>query len=230
MAAEGPADVETVELLLEYGAEINERQWKGKTALHHISRPSIPGFSKLSLLLRNGADLDILDDEGQTPLEVIYRHFADKVILIKEFARLKIEGQIICRENWEFIHGNRELEKSFKVCLSQLKKMKSYKIQNNFSMYDLYSRKKMKTLVTLMKNKNFIDKFETLKNQFKHYGDDLDFTFKIAASRRNFLQCEEEKLYSVLKDYLPDLVINHIAFFICEEKIFYKYQLTRELL
>ena len=55
-----------IQRLLALGADINIQNYKGKTGLHYAAKA---GFLKvINLLIENGADLDALDSDGETPL------------------------------------------------------------------------------------------------------------------------------------------------------------------
>lgn len=54
------------ELLIDNGADVNELDAKGRTALHYAARNSLP--SSLSVLISKGALLDVKDVDGWTPL------------------------------------------------------------------------------------------------------------------------------------------------------------------
>ena len=57
---------EEIQRLLELGADIDVRNYKGKTGLHYAAKA---GFLKvINLLIENGATLDATDKEGETPL------------------------------------------------------------------------------------------------------------------------------------------------------------------
>ena len=57
---------EKIRGLLDLGAEVNVRDYKGKTALH---RAATAGFlASMEVLLENGAAIDAADEKGETPL------------------------------------------------------------------------------------------------------------------------------------------------------------------
>ncbi len=57
---------EKIQALLELGADVNVRDYKGKTALH---RAATAGFlGSMEVLLANGADINAADLQGDTPL------------------------------------------------------------------------------------------------------------------------------------------------------------------
>ncbi|CAI4213229.1 unnamed protein product [Parascedosporium putredinis] len=58
-----------VGLLLENGANVNTRDWKGRTPLNHFaSSYARDGENIISLLLEHNADVDAADNDGRTPL------------------------------------------------------------------------------------------------------------------------------------------------------------------
>ena len=57
---------EKIQALLELGADVNIRDYKGKTALH---RAATAGFlASMETLLAHGADIEAADEKGETPL------------------------------------------------------------------------------------------------------------------------------------------------------------------
>ena len=84
----------TVNLLLQRGAKINSRGFEGHTALHEAAF-----FNRLEmaeLLLSNGADPNLKDDAGKTPMDLA--HLAgknDRIPLINLLIRYGAPGQLI---------------------------------------------------------------------------------------------------------------------------------------
>ncbi|THU59712.1 hypothetical protein C4D60_Mb07t04930 [Musa balbisiana] len=61
------SDIDMVELLLQYGANVNSTDFKGRTPLHHCILRGRQLFSKL--LLTRGANPRAIDDDGRTALQ-----------------------------------------------------------------------------------------------------------------------------------------------------------------
>ena len=55
-----------IQRLLALGADINIQNYKGKTGLHYAAKAGF--LNVINLLIENGADLDALDNDGETPL------------------------------------------------------------------------------------------------------------------------------------------------------------------
>ena len=55
-----------IQQLLALGADINIQNYKGKTGLHYAAKAGF--LNVINLLIENGADLDALDNDGETPL------------------------------------------------------------------------------------------------------------------------------------------------------------------
>ncbi|GAA0162933.1 hypothetical protein LIER_18923 [Lithospermum erythrorhizon] len=74
------SDIGMLELLLQYGANINASDIRGQTPLHRCIHRGKPEFAKL--LLSRGADPHVVDDEGKTPLELaMEQKFDDREVI-----------------------------------------------------------------------------------------------------------------------------------------------------
>lgn len=67
----GKQRVDRIRDLIARGADVNARNYKGQTALHCVARA---GFVEIvSLLLDHGAEVDLRDDKGHTPVMTALR-------------------------------------------------------------------------------------------------------------------------------------------------------------
>ncbi|XLR63325.1 hypothetical protein S83_013997 [Arachis hypogaea] len=69
------ADIGMLELLLQYGANVNATDSRGQTPLHRCILKGKSTFARL--LLSRGADPQAVDDEGRTPIELAAESNAD---------------------------------------------------------------------------------------------------------------------------------------------------------
>ena len=60
----------TVRVLIKHGANVNACDKNNQTPLHRVSSCWDPNSDSLCLLLENGADMDVVDNEGLTPFDI----------------------------------------------------------------------------------------------------------------------------------------------------------------
>ena len=85
-----PDDPARVQRFLDLGADVQARDYKGKTALHRAAQA---GFLKIGkLLIKAGADLEARDSQGETPLFDAVRHgrLVTTKLLVNHGAKPKI--------------------------------------------------------------------------------------------------------------------------------------------
>lgn len=220
----GGAIESMTKLLVKNGAksQINERLIYGKTALHRVCEIQTSAYpSNLHLLIKYGADPNILDDDGNTPLMLIFPKFSVvgckklEEAMIEELAIMKFKNNFICQENLEYIMKEARLKKKFNECLAELKKMKDYKFYNQITLYDfIKSRNNVKKLISLISNEKFVTEFQSSWNRksYKHYGKLVDNIFEDIKEAKEILLNEEKHLWLIFKDYLPELVISNLAY------------------
>lgn len=82
MAAAATGNVQSVELLIEGGADVNATDYFGKTALMYAasSHQGDDAVQIAELLVKNGADLNTVDHFGQTVWDYAERHGMENVI------------------------------------------------------------------------------------------------------------------------------------------------------
>ena len=84
----------TVNLLLQRGAKINSRGFEGHTALHETAFYN--RLEMAELLLSNGADPNLKDDNGKTAMDLAYLAGKnDRIPLINLLIRYGAPGQLI---------------------------------------------------------------------------------------------------------------------------------------
>lgn len=72
------------------GTDVNARNYKGQTALHCAARA---GFVDIvSLLLEHGAEVDLRDDKGQTPVMTALRSTIKNKDKLREVVRVLTEA------------------------------------------------------------------------------------------------------------------------------------------
>lgn len=178
----------------------------------------------IKLLLYYGADINILNSLEKTPLSSnYYLNNKIEIPLIQELAKLKFENQIIRSENLHCLQVRKDMQETLKNCLEELKRMKNKKIYENILLYDMFQmRKKLKKLVYLTKNEDFVENFKLGWNRelFPNYANDLDDIVNDALERKDVLVKEEKKLYLIFKNYLPELPILKIAYFSTKDLFF----------
>lgn len=212
-----------IKMFLKNGLQINERFWKGKTALHEVCYPYWD--YEVRILFKYGADLNIMNDDGNTPLMIIAAHVLHdetriKEALAKELAKLKFDGKFICSENLKWLQEHINFRKNVDDCLEELQRMKDTKFYNNYTLYSIIKLKKyLKKLTFLAKNEDFVLAFESSKkcNLSIHYQEDLDEIFNDALERKNILQADEKKMYLIFKELLPELVISKVVYYLNED-------------
>ena len=82
--------IQRVQRFLDLGADVQTRDYKGKTALHRAAQA---GFLKIGkLLIKAGADLEARDSQGETPLFDAVRHgrLVTTKLLVNHGAKPKI--------------------------------------------------------------------------------------------------------------------------------------------
>lgn len=213
-----------IRMLVEKGLQINEKTYQGKTALHKACEMHLElNPHSVNVLLAFGADANIKDDDGMTPL--MYTKWPSVVskAMIQKLAKMKFENLFICPENLECLEKFEGAKEHFEECLEELRKMQNHQIYGNLSLYEiLQAHRHPKRLIFLAKNKNFVAKFNFGwdRNLYHVYVYQLEQNFMNILQYKDSLVEKEKELYSVLKDYLPELVLSEIAYYMIEDFFF----------
>lgn len=220
-----------VEVLLKKGADPNEpphEDFSGPalfSTLFRIWTPVPENKKILRLLLKYGADVSTPGFDYSLNLKIPLKDASEDYIefMVRELAKLKFGDELVYPKNLKHIQEYGNLERLFQNCLMELQRMKSTEFYNGFSVYDIYKMEnKPKKLIFLTRNEDFIDGLKScLKSEsFQNYSCDLNDILTEATKKRDVLLNEEKKLFLILKDFLPALVIHKIAYFIAREHLF----------
>lgn len=203
---------------LKNGSDVNATTKEGKTALHTAGHYR---DETVRILLDHGADLNIQDKFGSTPFTS-----SNNVIMMKELAKMRFEGEYICDTNLKYLEFQMKLRErvgiNFNSCLEELKKLKDRIIFNSYSLYDILKmRTQTKKLFRLVKNEAFVAAFVQGCdfNLYKWYGEDLKEIFNDAIKRRDMILPEKNKIYEsgLGKQFLlPNEITEMIADFATE--------------
>lgn len=213
-----------VKLLVREGILVNEKMGDGETALHAVCWEDNYSYTKkriIRFLLRNDADVNVLNNSGNTPLTCSNTNY--EKIFVKKLAILKHENQFICQKNLEYLNQKR-VRKIWQDCIKELELLSGTKFFKNYSLYDVLKIffKQNEKLFTLIKNERFKAAFQlamsNMRASIKYFGNDLANIFYVAGIRVDVIQSEEKKLGSIFKHYLPELVIRKTASFIYEDE------------
>lgn len=222
--AAGFNNVDMIKVLLKSGLSINEDSF-----LEHWIRESYSP-DMVQFLIEHGADLNVTNFSGETPLYTMiqanndYRARVNIKILIKELAKMKYEGKPICDENLDCLKKFNVLKTMFEKCLHELQKLEDSVFWNGLNLYDILKMRTQRCkLTTLTKNECFVSAFKSVcdSNIFKFYGSNIDHIFEKAAERRDVLCLAEIEMSSIFKNYLPDLVIRNVSYFLNEDLFYY---------
>lgn len=203
-----------VKLLISSGADVNDTNHYGFTALHAACNNNREKI--IDLLVRSGADATVVNEEGSTPFSLLNADKKDYFECIKLVSSLKFEGFTIPKKDIDSFLEKPSVGKFFTSLMDELDKMASNKF---YPPYSLYSVLKMSTditkLATLTKNKEFVEKFQESSSYIYYVTGchmvDARKNFNQAIKIRDEFETVHSRLYSIFKDSLPDLVLRKLA-------------------
>lgn len=210
---------DTVDYLLSMGIDIPAKDDKGSTALHIACGSQ---YEKITdSLIHKGADITVKDNNGSTPFSELdlsmwsspeRSDFGCICVMVREISKLIFENLSVPNTDLDLIKTNQGILTYFEKCTKELDQMSKRKFFNSYSYYSvLMMSKKIKKLASLMKNKEFVSKFEDNLTEFSFYIDDLQRILNEAVEVRDRLQIVESKLNYIFEDFFPDIVINKLA-------------------
>lgn len=215
IAAEEDGNKDLIELLLINGAEVNSKNFEGKTALHMILELCEYNRNIISLLIQKGASISAKDKIGNSPfnylMEFIDREGDDEIgpFVFKEVSKFVFENPSVTQD-MDFIHNYNDIDNEIPSYLAEIKKMSSIKFFPPYSYYCvLKMSKNVKKLANLTKEDGFVQKFYENLHRFSHFKDDLQTILDEAVEIRNNFRYR--RLISIFGKILPAAVIKKIA-------------------
>lgn len=198
----------------QYGIDINSKNSDGCTALHEACK--FNDHEKISFLIWNGADVNVENNNDKTPFSLLNSEEIDYDSCIKtmakEFSKLIYKNLPISRKNMDLIQANALARKHFKSSSEELIKMTRTIFYAPYSYYFVLKTAKnnMKKLANLMKNEEFVTKYEENASDFSYFIEDLVKIFYEAIQLKDESLIVESVLYPILKDTFPDTVIRKL--------------------
>lgn len=206
---------DVVDLLLSNGADICARSSFDKSsALHKACLHN--NEQVISLLLRKGADIRVINNAGITPLNMLNSEKENYqgclIVMVREFSKLFYANQPVFKSDMDFIAENSDAKRHFENCISELGRMSRNKFHVPFSYYSvLEMSKNNKKLAQLTKNVEFLRNFKENISGFTYFKNKLRRILREAMEVRDKSTAVELRLKFIFGDILPDIVTTKLA-------------------
>ena len=196
--------LDSIHILLKWGARVNEATNEGETALHSACKKRLADVT--ALLLKFGADLNARNQEGKTPFELLPNSpsgEATGLIIIRESIKREALGQSLCEGYYNQMsdcenYWNFELD-----CREEVEQMRFEKIDaedSDISFFDIFSMNQEK-LTGLARDETIVTAFESsdYKGLFRIYADELTTKFEVAKKHANLPASVMRKIAAYVK-------------------------------
>lgn len=192
------------DLLISKGAKINEQSSHGFTALHGAC--DLQDEKMISLLIKRGADISILDNAGRTPLDNLESNKCMRT-LIKEYLKLNFESPLHPETFMKFLQKNSKAQDYYDKCTAEL----GTKFYQPYTYYSIIKMSRnIKKLANLLRNEEFVT---SLEKKFSHliYKNDLERIIHKAHEVKVKQELVYSRLYSTFGKLLPGVVIKNLS-------------------
>ncbi|XP_058793125.1 serine/threonine-protein phosphatase 6 regulatory ankyrin repeat subunit A-like [Phymastichus coffea] len=210
---------EITRILLEAGAEVNTRMelFRYGTGYPLHGACAMRSSANILLLLHYGADVNLLDDEGQTAFSrIVYVRTLNKShqLLIAHFVLLIKMGEVVNVMDLESIQSNDDMKSFYDKCLNELETMDRLQIIPNVP-FSLFFGRNTGELAFRLRSEYFLQRYYEMQRskRFPIYAEEMHHRFEIAEIRRRQLNVIEEIIYAVLLPYLPNIPLERIIHF-----------------
>lgn len=210
--------LDVIDLLLSRGADMNARDEDGNTALHEACKIHKEAEAIRFMMYKN-PDVNALNYDNETPFNLLLsiKCYSNNEafyvnLMIRELARMSFEGFTISEKNLASIMSNPKTGDYFDDCLAELELMWSLEFYEAYSYYSLLKMTfRMKKLVGLTKNFEFMLGCEKDLSEFHCYGDDIRRILNKATKIGDASSVVESRLTGIFGEVFPDLVIKCLA-------------------
>ncbi|KAK9870480.1 hypothetical protein WA026_008038 [Henosepilachna vigintioctopunctata] len=209
---------EIVNILLEYGADLNCLDRYGLTPLHIAAKAA--GRQMISCLLNLGADINAMDWNNRTPLSIAVS-LSDQnrgvvVTLENDIIMKKMIGLHVCEENLKLIGEDEDILFFESKCHMEVSKMKTEKVgQSNISCHDIVV-KSIHQLAKIYRNSEVeLGLKEVNYDNYPLYGNMIQSLIKMKfnkAQKRNCLLRQGFVCFYEMSVNLPKLPLNCIDY------------------
>lgn len=224
-AASQQKDPTIFKLLIQNGASVHDcsDDYNGQYPIHGACKHE--SFQNIKLLLRLGADVNVIDKNGRTPFSFLStENFNDlQSYLVRHIAISVVRGDTVNRSDLVRIRSNLDMQDYYEKCLAELQAMKETKLHENMSYFSFFERYVMNLAKSLAKV-DFVrdhDEFrKKLRDQFPVYWKDIE-NLSRQVERAKVILNEKEQIVRQIPNtvYLPDFIVELIAFYSCLDEI-----------
>lgn len=197
-------------IFLRDGLDVNSRlNDSGETLLHYAAYTR--NLERVKLLLQYGADFNLLNRQGHTPLYFALQNQIElSYALIQAITRTEAKGGYIHPENLELMK-RKSLKDHYNRCKVEIEEMKLTKIARQVSYFTVLIADE-DNLAIYAGNNKIIKVMEStdLKLLFPFYSEDLKIRFEQGVTRNKVLKVSSGVLKKVLDRELPTLIVNEI--------------------
>lgn len=206
-------------LLRSVNIQVDKKNLGGETSLHYAM--SSPKKSCLQYLLDAGADVNLLNNRGQLPLESNDRKSAaSKRLLLKHhLVKLDTAGCRLAEGNLKAIQG-KEFEDLRLKCAKEVEELKQTFVgSSNFSLFSVLH----KNAHWLARRLKRIDEGDILnsniRERFPLYGNMLHHKLKMGANRKQLLINVEKLINDIFLHKLPDTFVRNISSYLTNQDL-----------
>lgn len=209
---------EIVKLLLNKNANVNAVTTNRRESVLHSAIQVFVGPKVVKYVLAAGIDVNLVDFNNRTILELAVTKYTKSTEAIKEhLVKIKAAGLFLCEKNLKAIDG-KEFEDFFNLCCNEIQIMKKFRINRTLvTFYDLLIAKEQNTALRLKYVENCGGNILDHKKEFPLYWDIIEYKFERVLVRQKRLQKVNCFLDHVFWSILPTCFVWSISSYLQED-------------